>query len=84
MGLPKGRTNNLNGRPKDAYRAKFLRVLESSNALERLQRIIKQTQNEDVFLKALQIVLERGLGKVPQEVMGEGGGPISVQVVAYK
>ena len=73
------------GRKPDVYKARFLKVLEASDALPRLQRILRQTKNEDVFLKALAIVLERGLGKPVQQLehTGKDGGEIIIKNVNY-
>lgn len=59
------------GRPSDAYKHRFLRVLQQSKAMQRLQNILVQTQREDVFLDALKICLERGIGKVVDHVKME-------------
>jgi len=54
------------GRPTDALKHRFQKILESSNAYERLQQIMAQTEKEEVFLKALEICHDRAYGKAPQ------------------
>lgn len=65
---PKGGKRNGAGRPTDAFRHKFQRILEDSDSYSRLQHILKTTTDEEIFMKAMQIALERGFGKPIQEV----------------
>lgn len=57
-----------NGRPTDALKHKFQRILEESDSYKRLGRILKNTKDDDLFLRALVISLERGYGRPMQEV----------------
>lgn len=57
-----------NGRPSDAIRHKFQTILEESGAYERLKRIMQTTKDDDIFMKALQISLDRAIGRPVQEV----------------
>ena len=56
------------GRPSDAIKHRFQRILEESNAYDRLKQILATTKNEDTFLKAYQLTLDRAYGKPLQEV----------------
>jgi hypothetical protein len=56
------------GRASDAIKHRFQRILEESNAYDRLKQILATTKNEETFLKAYQLTLDRAFGKPIQEV----------------
>lgn len=51
---------------KDAVRARYQKILESSGAYERFHKILKQTVKEENFLKAFEMAEDRASGK-PQQ-----------------
>jgi len=56
------------GRPTDAIKHKFARILEESHAYERFKKILAQTKKDDVFLKAFDLCHDRAFGKPLQSV----------------
>lgn len=54
-------------RPTDAVRHKFQGILTKAKAYERLQRIMRTTTNDEIFMKAMQIALDRGFGRPVQD-----------------
>lgn len=56
------------GRPTDAIKHRFQRILEESNAYEKFKNILIQTKKQDVFLKAFDMCHDRAFGKSPQFV----------------
>lgn len=56
------------GRPLDALKHRFQRILEEANAYDKLKQILLTTKDEEVFMKALQIALDRGYGKPKESV----------------
>lgn len=56
------------GRVPDSLKHKFQRILEEADAYNRLKRIMQKTGDDEVFMRAMQIALERGFGKPIQEV----------------
>jgi len=54
------------GRPTDAVKARYARILEESGAYERFYRILKQTEKDDNFLKAFEMAEDRASGKAIQ------------------
>lgn len=56
------------GRPSDAVRARFMQILEDSHAHQRLTQILAKTKNDAIFLKAMELVMDRAHGK-PNQTM---------------
>ena len=54
------------GRPTDAMRHRFQRILEQSKADEKFRSILSKVENKDTFLKAYDMALDRAYGKAPQ------------------
>jgi len=61
------------GRPSDAVKHRFQRILEESGAYERFHKILKQSVKDENFLKAFDLASDRAFGKAPQfmDVMSE-------------
>jgi len=56
------------GRPTDALKHKFQRILEQSGADAKFKRIMAATEKEDVFLKAYDMAHDRAYGKALQSI----------------
>lgn len=56
------------GRPTDASRHLFQKILQESKAHDKFRGILLKTQNEKIFLEAYQVALDRGFGKALQSV----------------
>jgi hypothetical protein len=56
----------------DAIKHRFIKLLDDAKCFKRLQMILIKS-NDDVFLKALTIVLERGLGRPVTPIEHSGG-----------
>lgn len=56
------------GRPTDAVKHRFARILEESNAYEKFKQILIKTKKEDVFIKAFDLCHDRAFGKAPQSI----------------
>lgn len=58
--------NHNSGRRTDAVKARYQKILEASGAYARFQRILKQTEKDDNFLKAFELAEDRASGKATQ------------------
>lgn len=67
------------GRPADEVRDLFKGILERSGAHERLERILKETTDNETFLKAYQLSADRAWGKAAQSV--EHSGEIGHRII---
>lgn len=56
------------GRPTDAVKHRFQRILEEANAYEKFKQILLKTKKEDVFIKAFDLCHDRAFGKAQQFV----------------
>lgn len=53
------------GRPKDALKHRFERILEEANAYEKFKQLLIKGK-EETFLKAFELCHDRAYGKAPQ------------------
>ena len=60
--------NSNSGRRPDALRMRFQKILEESGADVKFREILRNTQKEDVFLKAYDVAYDRAWGKPLQSV----------------
>ena len=65
---PKALSKAKRGHQNEAIRHRFERILEESNAYDRLKMILATTKKEEVFLKAYDLVANRAFGKPIQDV----------------
>lgn len=56
------------GRPTDAVKERYRKILEESGAYERFRKILKQTEKEENFLKAFEMAEDRASGKPKQGI----------------
>lgn len=56
------------GRPLDSVRHRYQRILEESGAYERFHKILKQTPNDQNFIKAFDLANDRAWGKAEQTI----------------
>lgn len=54
------------GRPTDAVKHRFQRILEDSGSYEKFKYILRNTKKEDVFIKAFDLCHDRAFGKATQ------------------
>lgn len=78
-GLPKGRTNNPNGRPKGAVNRKKFTELVEMQAESQMVKLAK-SKNEKISLEASKFILEHNRGKARQTVDMDVKNGIMVQV----
>lgn len=61
-----------------------IRTLAARNGpqhIKELERIASQSDSDDTRLKAIGMLLDRGYGKAPQPLTGEGGeGPAKMEI----
>lgn len=56
------------GRPTNALKHKFERILEESHAYEKFKRILANAKKDETFLHAFELCHDRAFGKAPQFV----------------
>lgn len=79
--MPKGRTNNPNGRPTTPYRHKFYQLVEKKGLYEKAINVIAESLNDrKTRYEDAKWIIEQCIGKAPQPITGEGGGPVLVRV----
>ena len=80
----KGQSGNPSGRPKADVNIRDLARTMTGRAFEELERIAFEGGKDTDRLKALEMILERGWGKAPQPLDGDGqGGPLTVILRRY-
>lgn len=93
MGLPKGKTNNPNGRKKGVPNKSTAEIKElaqtySAKALETLSTVMRNSDNDTARIAAAKELLDRGYGKSIQgvEMSGPNGAalPVVIQIVPVK
>jgi len=74
------------GRPKDEVKQLFQDMLRESGAHERFAEILKNEKNKETFLKAYQVCLDRGYGKVaqPMDLSGDITVGMSEMILAAR
>lgn len=53
---------------KDAVKARYQKILEGSDAYARFQRILRQTEKDENFLKAFEMAEDRASGRPQQGI----------------
>jgi hypothetical protein len=77
----KGVSGNPAGRPKAYIEMTKLARSHTTEALEKLVELMRDKRNKGIALKATEILLDRGWGKCPLAIVGEGGeGPVKISV----
>lgn len=51
------------------------------DAVERLAHLMKKAESEQAQVAACKELLDRGYGKAPQAITGDGGGPVETKVI---
>lgn len=54
------------GRPSDALKHRFARILEESNSYQRFKNLLIKTKSDETFLRAFAECHDRAFGKAPQ------------------
>lgn len=82
----KGKSGNPNGRPKDPFPKLIRESTREGNILVKKALSLLESEDENIQIKALQWLSDRGWGKAaqPLEFGGQDGGPIAVAVVRYE
>ena len=75
MAFQPGQSGNPGGRPKLDPRLKELAQAKTQEAFAVVLECLTD-DDKKIALKAAEMILDRGYGKPPQAVTGEGGGPI--------
>jgi hypothetical protein len=70
--------NKGGGRPPDEFKAKMRELASNSEVLDYLEGCLKGEHGAKAAVSAHKHITERGYGRVPVEVTGEGGGPVSI------
>lgn len=73
----KGQSGNPGGRPKIAAEVRALAGTYTTEAIEKLAKLIR-SDDERVSRAACVDILDRAIGRPPQAITGEDGGPIQV------
>lgn len=72
--------NRGGGRPPDEFKRAMREMASSDEALAYLERCLNGDEGALVAVQAQKYVAERGYGKVPIQVTGDAGGPLSIEV----
>jgi hypothetical protein len=72
--------NKGGGRPPDEFKAKMRELASNDEVLSYLEQCLKGEHGAKAAVSAHKHITERGYGKVPQEITGEGGGPLEVAI----
>jgi hypothetical protein len=75
---------NPTGRPKDYDWMTGLAKVHTEEALATLVQVMQTAPEPRDRCKASEVLLDRAWGKAPVAVMGEGGGPVKVEVEAER
>lgn len=82
--FPKGTTGNPNGRPKltpDALDARALARKYTKEAVDGLLDLARNAEESGVRARCWESILDRGHGKAPTVLAGEGGvGPSEITI----
>lgn len=73
----KGKSGNPGGRPRIAAEVRALAGTYTTEAIEKLAKLIR-SDDERVSRAACVDILDRAIGRPPQAITGEDGGPIQV------
>lgn len=81
----KGKSGNPLGRPKDPFGALIRAKSKDAKVLVDKAFTLLDSEDEDIQIKALHWLSDRGWGKPAQavELSGKDGGPITVTCVKY-
>ncbi len=74
MPFAKGRSGNPGGRPKGSAEVRALARAMTGRAFEEIERMAFTGSDDRVKLEAIKIILDRGYGKAPQPMDGDGEG----------
>lgn len=79
MPFQKGKSGNPSGRPKVVAEVRQLARKHGPDALKRIVKLMN-SPDERVGLAACQEIMNRAYGKPRQELTGEDGGPIPLEI----
>ena len=75
----KGQSGNPSGRSKHTHTISQLAKAYTEEAIEKLAEIMRTGKTEQAQVRAAEALLDRGWGRAPQHIGGNGGGePIQV------
>lgn len=83
MAFLPGQSGNPGGRSKESARIKALAASKAENCISKLEKIMETSQDERNVIAAANALLDRGLGKPSQAIVGgdEDDAPIKVEGV---
>ncbi len=76
MPFQPGQSGNPTGRPKEDPLLKEMARAKTAEAFGVVLACL-ESADDKIRLKAAEIIMDRGHGKAPQAITGEGGGPIT-------
>jgi hypothetical protein len=78
-----GQSGNPSGRPKEAAEVKTLARSHSQEAVNKLVELMRSSADERTIIAACNSILDRGLGKPAQAIVGgdEDDAPVRVEGV---
>lgn len=86
MAFQPGQSGNPGGRSKESSRIKALAASHAESAIKKLVAIMETSADEETVIRAAQALLDRGLGKPAQAIIGgdEDDPTIKVETIAIK
>lgn len=82
MAFAPGQSGNPGGRSKESARIKALAASKAENCINQLVKIMETSQDERNVISAAEAILNRGLGKPAQAIIGGDEEDPAVKVVA--
>jgi hypothetical protein len=83
VAFEKGQSGNPGGRPKESARIKALAQSHSESAIKKLVKLM-DSDNESISLAASNALLDRGIGKPAQAIIGGDEDDPALSVVVRK
>ncbi len=82
MGFAPGQSGNPGGRSKESARIKALAASKAEDCIKKLVKIMETSLDEKNQIAACNAILDRGLGKPAQAIIGGDADDPAIQVAA--